>query len=489
MATFPIPKPVSHVTKTLTDGGFEAYLVGGCVRDLFLGESPKDWDVATNAVPEEIAALFPKTFYENKFGTVSVVQEDVEDERFKVIEVTPYRTEGEYSDKRRPDSVSFAKTIQEDLSRRDFTINALAYSVEKDELLDMFDGRKDLISGHIRAVGDAKERFDEDALRILRGIRFHSELGFGIDSSTLAAMSEKVELLSLISKERVRDEFVRIIDSPNPSLGLILADRIGALEYMVPELLEAKDVTQNQAHAFDVWTHLLKSLDHAAHKKYAFHVRLAALLHDIGKPASRRWSEEKKDWTFYGHEVIGARMAKNIMERLHFSRETIKKVVNLVRWHMFFSDTEQITLSAVRRMVANVGKDSVNDLIEVRFCDRIGTGRPKESPYRLRKYQSMIEEVMRDPISVGMLAIDGNTIMKEFHEKPGPRLGFLLHALLNDVLEDPKLNTKQELSDRAKKYLELSDKELKEMGERGKSAKEKEEEEELSKIRSKYKVT
>ncbi|MFZ3020176.1 MAG: HD domain-containing protein, partial [Minisyncoccia bacterium] len=337
-------------------------------------------------------------------------------------------------------------------------------------------------------VGDAKERFSEDALRILRGIRLHSELGFGVDKDTLTGMSEKVELLSHISKERIRDEFIRIVDSPNPSLGLILADRIGALEYMVPELLEAKEIAQNQAHAFDVWTHLLKSLDHAAQKKYPFHVRLAALLHDVGKPASRRWSDEKKDWTFYGHEVIGARMAKNIMERLHFSRETIKSVVNLVRWHMFFSDTEQITLSAVRRMVSNVGKDSVNDLIAVRFCDRIGTGRPKESPYRLRKYQAMIEEVMRDPISVGMLAVDGNYIMKEFHEKPGPRLGFLLHALLNDVLEDPKLNTKDELSKKVEEYLKLDDKTLKERGEMGKTAKEKEEEGELSKIRSKYKV-
>lgn len=487
MATFPIPKPVSHVTKTLIDGGFQAYLVGGCVRDLFLGEKPKDWDVATNAKPEEIVSLFPKTFYENSFGTVSVVQEDVDDESLKVIEITPYRKEGAYTDKRRPDSVSFSKKIEDDLSRRDFTINALAYSVENDELLDLFDGRKDLISGHIRAVGDPKERFNEDALRILRGIRLHSELGFGVDKETLAGMSEKVELLSFISKERIRDEFTRIINSPNPSLGLILADRVGALEYMLPELIEAKDIAQNQAHSFDVWTHLLKSLDHAAHKKYQFHVRLAALLHDIGKPASRRWSDEKKDWTFYGHEVIGAKMAKNIMERLHFSRETTKKVVSLVRWHMFFSDTEQITLSAVRRMVSNVGKDLVDDLMSVRLCDRIGTGRPKESPYRLRKYQSMIEEVMRDPVSVGMLAIDGNDLIK-IGEKAGPRLGYILHSLLNDVLEDPKVNTKENLIEKAKKMALLSDIELKKLGEIGKVAKEHEEEGELEKIRSKYGV-
>jgi len=489
MATFPIPKEVSHVTKTLSDKGFEAYLVGGCVRDLFLGEKPKDWDVATNANPEQIMGLFPKTFYENKFGTVSVVQEDVTDETLKVIEVTPYRTEGAYSDKRRPDEVSFAKTIQEDLSRRDFTINALAYSVEKDKLLDLFDGRKDLISGHIRAVGNPEERFNEDALRILRAIRLHSDLGFGIEPKTLAAMSEKADLLSFISKERIRDELTHIINSPNPSLGLILADRVGALKYMLPELIEAKDVAQNQAHAFDVWTHLLKSLDHAAQKKCPFHVRLAALLHDISKPASRLWSDEKKDWTFHGHDVMGAKMTKNMLERLHFSRETVQKVISLVRWHMFFSDTEKITLSAVRRLVANVGKDMVWDLISVRLCDRVGTGRPKESPYRLRKYQSMIEEVMRDPISVGMLAIDGKDIMEKFHEKPGPRIGFVLHALLNDVLDNPKLNTKGELTKRTEKYLKLGEKELKELGERGKEALGREEEEELSKIRDKYKVS
>lgn len=488
MATFPIPEPVSHVTNTLKNGGFEAYLVGGCVRDMFLGEKPKDWDVATNATPEQISDLFPKTFYENSYGTVSVVQEGVDDETLKVIEVTPYRTESVYSDKRRPDAVSFAKTIQEDLSRRDFTINALAYLVEKDELIDLYDGRKDLISGHIKAVGDPKERFSEDALRILRGIRLHSELGFGIEADTLSAMAEKVDNLGFISKERIRDEFIRIISSPNPSLGLILADRVGALGFVLPELIEAKDIAQNQAHAFDVWTHLLKSLDHAAHKKYPFHVRLAALLHDIGKPASRRWSEENKDWTFYGHEVIGAKMAKKIMENLKFSRETTTKVVALVRWHMFFSDTEQITLSAVRRLVSNVGKDLVWDLMSVRICDRIGTGRPKESPYRLRKYQSMVEEVMRDPISVGMLAIDGNEIMEVFHEKPGPRIGYVLHAILNNVLDDPTKNTKEATHSLAEKYLKLSDSELKKLGEMGKTALSKEEEEEISKIRSKYKV-
>ncbi len=488
MATFLIPKEVSHVTSALNTAGFKAYLVGGCVRDLFLGEKPRDWDVATNANPGQIIAIFNKTFYENKFGTVSVVQE-AEDETLKVIEVTPFRTEGVYTDKRRPDTVEFAQTIEEDVSRRDFTINALAYSVEKDELIDLYGGRNDLVSGHIRAVGDPRERFDEDPLRILRGIRLHAELGFGIETDTLAAMSEKSELLSLISIERIRDELIRIIDSPNPSLGLILADRVGILQFMLPELTEAKDIAQNKAHAFDVWTHSLRTLDHSAQKKYPFHVRLAALLHDIAKPTSRRWSDENQDWTFYGHDVIGAKMAKNIMERLKFSRETTEKVVKLVRWHMFFSDTEQITLSAVRRMVANVGKDLIWDLMNVRLCDRIGTGRPKENPYRLRKYQSMVEEAMRDPLTVSMLAIDGNEIMTKFHEKPGPRVGWILHALMNDVLDDPKLNTKTELTRRTEKYLKFEEVELKKLGEKGKEALSKEEEEELSKIRSKYKVS
>jgi tRNA nucleotidyltransferase (CCA-adding enzyme) len=485
---FKIPGEVSHVTKALKDAGFEAYLVGGCVRDLFVGKKPKDWDVTTNAVPEEIIPLFPKTFYENTFGTVGVVNEGVSDETLKIIEITPYRIESPYSDHRRPDSVKFSTHILDDLKRRDFTINAIAYDAEKGEIVDPFAGVADLSRGIIKTVGDPKERFFEDGLRILRAIRFHVELGFPLDLETEKSILENKDILKKVSKERIRDEFVKIIMSPNPMNGLLLLKKLGLLTYIIPELKESVGVEQNKAHAFDVWTHLLKTVQHSADKDYPLHVRLGALLHDIAKPAAKRWDDKAKQWTFYGHEVIGSRVTKKILENLKFSRETIEKVVNLVRWHMFFSDTEKISSSAVRRLIANVGKENVWDLIDMRGCDRIGTGRPKENPYRLRKYKAMVEEVMRDPISVGMLKIDGKKIMEILSISPGPKIGQILNALLEEVLEDPALNTEEYLNKRTVKLSEMSDKELRDLGEKGKKKKEKEEEKKIKEIRGKHHV-
>ena len=493
---FKIPEEVSHVTKALKDAGFEAYLVGGCVRDLFMGKKPKDWDITTNAVPEQIIPLFPKTFYENDFGTVGVVNEWVDDaespeseaerETLKIIETTPYRIESPYSDHRRPDSVKFSNNILDDLNRRDFTINAVAYDAETGEIIDPFGGVADLARGVIKTVGEAKERFFEDGLRILRAVRFHVELDFPLDPETEKSILENKDILKEISKERIRDELVKIVMSPNPSGGFMLLKKLGLLAYVIPELEEGIGVEQNQAHAFDVWTHLLKTVQHSADKGYPLHVRLSALLHDIAKPKARRWDEEAKQWTFYGHEVVGSHVTKKILEDLKFSRETIEKVVNLVRWHMFFSDTEKITPSAVRRLIANVGKENVWDLIDMRGCDRIGTGRPKENPYRLRKYKAMMEEVMRDPISVGMLKIDGKKIMEILNIAPGPKIGQILNALLEEVLEDPSLNTEEYLNERTIKLSKMSDRELKDLSEKGKEKKEKEEEKKVKEIRGKH---
>lgn len=485
---FKIPGEVSHVTKALKDAGFQAFLVGGCVRDLFMGRKPKDWDVTTDATPEEIIPLFPKTFYENSFGTVGVVREDVTDETFKIIEITPYRVESSYSDHRRPDSVQFSKNILDDLKRRDFTINSIAYDVETGELIDPFYGIADLARGVIKTVGDPKERFFEDGLRIIRAIRFHVELDFPLDPDTEKSILENKHILSEVSKERIRDEFVKIIMSPRPMNGLLVLNKLGLLSYIAPELEEGIGVEQNKAHSFDVWTHLLKALQHAADKKYPLHVRLSALLHDIAKPRTRRWDDEAKQWTFYGHEVVGSHVTKKILENLRFSRETIDRVTNLVRWHMFFSDTEKITHSAVRRLIANVGKENVWDLIDMRGCDRIGTGRPKENPYRLRKYKAMMEEVMRDPISVGMLKTNGKRIMEVLNMAPGPKIGQILNALLEEVLEDPSLNTDQYLDKRTLELSALSDIDLKQLGESGKKKKEIEEQKEIRQIRGKHYV-
>jgi tRNA nucleotidyltransferase (CCA-adding enzyme) len=480
-----IPNEVLSVTKALETAGFEAWVVGGCVRDLLIGKPPKDWDVTTNATPEQIQGLFENTYYTNDFGTVGVVT-DSTDETLKVIEVTPYRLEGKYSDARRPDSVVFSQNIAEDLKRRDFTINALAYSPKTGELLDLYEGIKDIKDNIIRAVGDAHERFAEDALRILRAVRISAELSFAIEEKTAEAMAKQAPQLAKISKERIRDEFVRILKSSKPMKALILAQSLGLLGYIAPDLEKGIGVEQNQAHSYDVFEHNIRSLQHAADKGWDFEVRLAALFHDIGKPKSRRWAEEKGDWTFHGHDVVGAKIAKKALEELHFPRETIDKVEKLVRWHMFFSDPDKVTLSAVRRIIRNVSRENIEDLVKLRICDRIGTGRPKEQPFRLRKYQSMIDQALRDPISVGMLAIDGKKVMETTQEAPGPRIGWILHALLEEVLDDPTRNTVEYLEKKSIELSKLSNKELETIGKEGKEKKEEAEEEDLKKIRQKH---
>jgi tRNA nucleotidyltransferase (CCA-adding enzyme) len=478
---FPIPSEVRAVTNSLRAAGFEAYLVGGCTRDLFLNRKPKDWDVTTSAKPEDIQKIFTESFYTNDFGTVGVVQ-DTEDESLRIIEITPYRTESGYTDKRRPDAVSFGESLEEDLARRDFTINAIAYDDSKGHILDPFKGQDDIALRLLRTVGTPEERFEEDALRLMRAVRLVAELGFALDSDTAQAIQNKAKNLLHVSRERVRDEFIRIINSDQPMMALVLSQQLGLLEYISPELTKGIGVAQNQAHSFDVFGHLLRALQHAADKNWSFDLRLAALFHDVAKPDVRRWSEEKNDWTFHGHEVVGSRVTKRVLEELKFSRETIEKVTKLVRWHMFFSDPDLITLSAVRRMINNVGAENIEDLLNLRICDRIGTGRPKEQPFRFRKYRAMVEEALRDPISVTMLKTDGNRLMEKFHVKAGPRIGWVLNALLEKVLEDPSLNSETYLDEESSKLLGLSDAELKTLGESGRKKREEAEEEALKQI-------
>lgn len=483
---FRIPPEVSHVTEVLEKAGFEAYLVGGCVRNLLLGKEPNDWDITTNATPDEITPLFPKTFYENTYGTVGVVNEETEVESLKNVEVTTYRLETTYSDGRHPDKVVFSDNVEDDLKRRDFTINALAYSVSKEHLIDLYKGQNDLEKGIVRAVGDPDERFKEDGLRILRAVRLATQLGFTISHETEKAIAADAHMLKRIAKERIREEFNKIILSDEPMKGLLLAKKLGLLPYISHHFERGVGIDQNQAHKFDVFEHNLRTLQHAADKKWPFHVRLASLFHDISKPETRRWSKEKNDWTFYGHDVVGAKVTRETLKELRYSNEIIQKVTALVRWHMFFSDPEQITLSAVRRLVANIGEENIWDLMNLRVCDRIGTGRPKENPYRFRKYKAMVEEVLRDPITVQMLKIDGKRLMEVTQETPGPRLGFMLHALLEEVLEDPSKNTSEYLENTAKKLSKMNDLELKKLGEKGKATKEKTEEEEIQKLRKKH---
>lgn len=483
---FKIPKEVSRVTETLEKAGFEAYLVGGCVRDLLRGEKPKDWDATTNAKPEQIENLFENTFYENEYGTVGVINETTEDETLKVVEVTPYRLESKYSNARHPDEVTFSNKLEDDLKRRDFTINAIAYSISKRQLVDLYKGQEDIAKRTIRAVGEPEERFAEDALRILRAIRLSAELKFSIEKNTEKAIKKTAKILYKIAKERIRDEFVRILMSEKPMEALLLAERLCVLQYILPDLARGIDIKQNQAHKYDVYEHNLRTLQHAADENWSFDLRLASLLHDIAKPETRRRSEEKNDWTFHGHDVVGARVARKILKELRFPKHTATKVEKLIRWHMFFSDPDKITLSAVRRMVRNVGPENIWDLMSLRVCDRIGTGRPKAHPYRFRKYKSMVEEALRDPISVVMLKINGNRIMEITNEKPGPKIGFTLHALLEDVLDDPTKNTKEYLEKKAQELMQLSLKKLEKLGEKGKQRREQVDEEEIKKLREKH---
>lgn len=488
MNAWDIPLEVRTVTDKLRSSGYEAYLVGGCVRDLILGKKPKDWDVTTNAKPEIITALFEHSFYNNTFGTVGVTRE-TEDPSLRVVEITPYRTDGTYTDYRRPDSVEFGDSLEEDLKRRDFTINAIALDPQSGEVVDPYNGQKDIKDMSLRAVGNPAERFREDALRILRGIRLHAELGFGIEFETEKAIVEGVGGLKFISKERIRDEFRRILESNDPMTAIIYSQKLGVLRYVVPDLERGIGIEQNQAHKYDVYGHLLRTMQHAADKGWDFDLRLAGLLHDISKPETRRWSDEKRDWTFHGHEVVGARVAKRILEDLKLPSKQVDKITKLVRWHMFFSDPDKITLSAVRRIIRNVGEEYIWDLLNLRICDRIGTGRPKEQPFRFRKYKAMVEEALRDPISVQMLKIDGARIMEVTKELPGPRIGWILHALLEEALDDASKNKKEYLEVRAKSLSALPLEALRKLGEAGKEKKDEAEEGEVAKIRQKNWVT
>ncbi len=533
-----IPPEVSHVTETLEKAGFEAYLVGGCVRDLLMsqilseaegGREPKDWDVATNAKPEQIIGLFEKTVYENAFGTVSVVvsrettpslilpldKGEMPKAEGVIIEVTPYRIEAKYSDFRHPDEVKFSDKLEDDLRRRDFTINALALDL-KGHLTDIFGGVKDITDRMIKAVGNPDDRFTEDALRMLRAIRFSCQLDFSVSYETTESIVKNAELIKKISAERIRDELAKIIMSRKPASGIMLLQKLGLLKHIIPELEEGVGCEQSGEHFYDVWNHLLLAAQHAADKNWPLEIRLSALFHDIGKPRTRRLSSPalaknspalalgdertgdprrreflpargKKMYTFYGHEVVGARMAKKIMERLKFSRDEIDLVEKMVRNHMFFSDTEKITLSAVRRIIAKVGREDVWLLMDVRECDRVGM-KKKEAPYRLRKYFAMVEEALRDPISVGQLKIDGNFLQKELKIPAGPRMGWILHALLEEVLDAPEKNTVEHLSELANSLNMLGDAELRTLGERGKEKKEELEQTEIEKLHTKHGV-
>jgi len=479
-----IPKEIEVMAAALKKAGFDAYLVGGCVRDILIGREPKDWDVATNAKPEEIQATFPNSVYENQFGTVAVKAESL-----GIIEVTTYRKEGRYTDKRHPDEIKFAGTIEEDLSRRDFTINAIAFGLRASvaqDIVDPFGGRDDLGRKIIRAVGKPDERFNEDALRLMRAVRLAAELGFKIEKATAAAIKKHSGLLEMIARERLRDELEKLIMTAGAAEGINLLQTIGLLRHIMPELLEGVGVGQNKHHIYTVFEHNLRALDYAARKNYSLVVRLASLLHDVGKPRTKRG--EGPDSTFYNHDLVGAKMTVKLLDRLHFPKRVVEQVTHLVRYHLFYYNVGEVTEAGVRRFIRRVGPENIDDLIKVREADRIGSGVPKAVPYRLRHLLFMIEKVKRDPVSPTMLKVRGDDVMKIGRLTPGPKIGHILAVLLEEVLDDPRNNNAVYLKKRTREFCQLPDAELLAMADKAKKKKEEFEGGLEAEMKSKYYV-
>ena len=474
----------NSIIQHLREQGYQAYLAGGCVRDFILGHKADDWDITTNATPDQIQKIFGENArYENKFGTV-VVNAETENPRLKEIEITTYRVEEKYTDKRHPDVVKFSSRIEDDLARRDFTINAIAWDGK--EFIDPFGGQKDIKNKIIRAVGDPQKRFNEDALRLMRAVRIAAQLDFKIEEKTTRALKKNARDIAVVSHERIRDEFVKIISSRNAKKGVEELSGFGLLKHIVPELEEGIDVTQNKHHIYTVWEHNLRALDWAAENDYNFETRLASLLHDVGKPRTKRG--EGLNSTFYNHEVVGAQMTAKIMERLKFPNKIIEKVILLVRYHLFYYNVDEVTESSVRRLVKNVGPENVDDLLNVRMSDRKGSGVPKAEPYKLRHLRAIIEKVSLDPISVKMLKINGDNLIKLLGIEPGPKVGYILNILLDEVLDDPKKNTKEYLDEKA---AALNDKSLDKLAEMYKDAQVKTREvaeEEFEEIKKKFRV-
>jgi poly(A) polymerase/tRNA nucleotidyltransferase (CCA-adding enzyme) len=476
-----IPKELSEVMEEYQRAGFEIYLVGGGVRNLLLGKAPENCDLTTNATPEQSLEILEKhePFYNNDFGTVSY--DLTIDGHKELYEITTYRSEKEYSDFRRPDNVSWGKTLEEDVTRRDFTVSAMVVGLHegKYELVDLVGGLEDFESGLIRAVGDPEKRFGEDALRMMRAIRQAATLKFSIEPDTLAAISVQAHLLKNISRERVRDELLKILGSEYPADGVTLLISTGLMEDIIPELLEGKGVRQGGHHNLTVLDHMLESLRNSSSPDPI--VRLATLIHDIGKPRSQRYkcrkcgkmfrdlSEETTTCancgflqptrgmiTFYGHEVVGARMTKEICERLRLTNKEIEKVVTLVRMHMFAYQPE-MTDAAIRRIIRKVGKENIADMVLLRIADRKGSGSQTTS-WRFMELQKRIGEQLFEPMEINDMAINGKDVMETLKLKPGPEVGKILKELFDEVLEDTGKNNKEYLLSRIKELKETTKK-------------------------------
>jgi tRNA nucleotidyltransferase/poly(A) polymerase len=522
-----LPFEVLYILHLLQQKGFSAFLVGGAVRDIVMHLEPqkiKDYDFTSNATPTVIQNIFPDSFYENKFGTVSITHQQLlnfigqnyqlpaenlshlvnkttktnnkiidlknakkihislqekaqvsqtsekpKNDQLAPFEITTFRSDGAYLDHRRPEEVTFGNNIQEDLARRDFTINALAISVDSNYLQNIFEGKElqssylipsdqwQLIDEHggqndlnkkiIRTVGKADQRFAEDALRMLRAIRLAVQLNMLIDSETYAAIKLHQDSLKFVSFERIRDELLKILSSDNPAKGIELLHELGLLKHIIPELYPGMNMQQRGHHNTDVWTHSIDTLRYCPSQDPI--VRLAALLHDVGKPPS--YKEEKQEITFYNHDILGSRLASRIANRLRLPKKDIQKVFILVRYHMFHYQ-EYHSDASIRRFIRRVGFENIDDILDLREGDRLGSGAKKTS-WRLEEMKKRIIEQLNQPMGLDDLDINGNDLMQELQLKPGPILGEILDKLLEKVLENPKINTKTQLLAEARRLL------------------------------------
>ncbi|TSC87808.1 MAG: tRNA nucleotidyltransferase (CCA-adding enzyme) [Microgenomates group bacterium Gr01-1014_16] len=433
-----IPSQVSEILGKFQNSGFEVYIVGGVVRDILLNKTLYDWDFTTNAIPEQILELYPDGFYDNKFGTVGIENTD----GGRPHEITTYRTETGYSDNRHPDEVKWGKTLEDDLRRRDFTINSMAIN-HKMELVDLYGGQEDLKNKLIRCVGDANERFNEDALRMMRAVRIAAQLQFTIEPVTMRAIQTNASKIGQISAERIRDELLKIMASDWAADGYLILKNSGLGKEVLPEMEAAFGVEQkspDRHHIYDVGTHCVEALRHCANPDPI--TRLATLLHDVGKVKTQKVFPDGRI-TFYNHEMESTKIAEKIAERLRLSNKDEDKLLKLVRWHQFTMD-EKMTDSAVRRIITNVGSEYVKDLIDLRVADRIGSGAAPSS-WRLEKLLERFEEVQKQPFSIPDLKIDGNDVMEIKGLKPGPEVGKYLQMLFIEVTEKGVANEKEAL--------------------------------------------
>ncbi len=468
-----LPKSVIEVLNKLEKKGFQAYIVGGAVRDLLMETEVSDWDFTTDAKPEDLLKIFPEGFYDNKFGTVGIPIGHLPGEQSRhlegvLFEITTMRKEGDYRDHRHPLEVSWTNKIEEDLARRDFTINAMAFlpSVilsaseesldpsappqdDKKGVIDPFNGQQDIKNKLIRAAGNPDKRFKEDALRLIRAIRFSAELNFDIEKNTFLAIKKNAQLIKEIAPERIRDELFKILASMYPYIGIVKLREAGILEIILPELEALSGIVQEgpkHDRVYELLDHSFRSMRETPSKDPL--VKLAALLHDIGKKKTFK-KDKNGNVTFYNHDLVGAEASKDITKRFNLSKKQADKLYRLIRWHMF-STNENQTDSAIRRFIKNVGIENLEDMFALRIGDRLGGDTSKPVSWRMEEFQKRIKQVLIKPFSITDLKINGKDVMEVLNIQPGRKVGEVLDKLFQEVLEDSSKNNRQFLLNKIK---------------------------------------